>query len=275
MSNLTVRILSAIALILLGACTLLLNVHTRWAIIAFVVVGGAWELSRMIDRKFAAPHLAWFSALSTLAFSLPYFPFPILPLSLVGDWIWLVAIVSLLGYVLLAFRHLAIESLAPWLLMNGFVCAYMGLWATRAFALTGPELGWDGVGPLAFTVAVVAAEDTGAYAAGRLFGRHALAPRISAKKTVEGTVGGTVAGMLVAMLLGPVLVDLPPGPCLILGMVLALAAAMGDLFISVLKRYVGAKDTSNLIPGHGGIMDRFDALLFVAPIAWVGLRLLS
>ena len=89
--------------------------------------------------------------------------------------------------------------------------------------------------------------------------RHALAPRISAKKTVEGTVGGTVAGMLVAMLLGPVLVDLPPGPCLILGMVLALAAAMGDLFISVLKRYVGAKDTSNLIPGHGGIMDRFDA----------------
>ena len=68
---------------------------------------------------------------------------------------------------------------------------------------------------------------------------------------------------------------IPMGPALIFGAVLALLAAVGDLFISVVKRYAGAKDTSQLIPGHGGIMDRFDALTFVAPIAWLGLKLLS
>ena len=271
MSNLVVRILSAIVLILGGFAALLLNLYSRWIALAIIVVVGAWELSRLVDRKFAAPHLAWFSALSVFAFSLAFFPGLILP----EYWIWIVSIVSLAGYVVLGFRRLDIELMAPWILMNAFVCAYMGIWATRLFALTNSEPGWSGIGPLAFTIACVAAEDTGAYAVGRLFGKHKLAPRISAKKTVEGTVGGTIAGMLVAMFLGPVLTGLPPGPCLVLGAVLALAAAVGDLFISVIKRYVGAKDTSQLIPGHGGIMDRFDALVFVAPIAWVGLKLLS
>ena len=271
MSNLTVRILSAAVLLLIGFAMPWMDLRLRWLTLAIIVAGGAWELSRLVDRKFASPHLAWFSSLSALCFSLPYFPGAMLP----ETWTWIVAILTLVGYVLLAFRFLDIEVLAPWLLMNGFVCAYMGLWATRLFVLTYPASGWISVGPLAFTIAVVAAEDTGAYAAGRLFGRRKLAPRISAKKTVEGTVGGTLAGMIVAMALGPVLTGLPPGPCLILGALLALAAAAGDLFISVLKRYAGAKDTSNLIPGHGGIMDRFDALVFVAPIAWLGLKLLS
>jgi len=271
MSNLTVRILSAAVMILLGFSALLFNSYSRWAIIAVVVVVGAWELSRLVDRKFSSPHLAWFSALSALAFSLPFFPGMLLPES----WIWIVSIVTLTGYVLLGFRYLDIEIMAPWILMSAFVCAYMGLWATRLFALTRAELGWKGAGPLIFVIICVAAEDTGAYAAGRLFGKRKLAPRISAKKTVAGMVGGTFAGMILAAVLGPSLAGISTGPALLLGAVIALASAAGDLFISVLKRYAGAKDTSHLIPGHGGIMDRFDAVVFVAPLAWLGLKLLG
>jgi len=270
-SNLTTRIFSAIFLLALGFGSLLFDLRSRWAIIAVVIVVGAWELSRLVDRKFASPPLACLSALSALGFSLAYFP----GLHLPETWNWSVAVVTLAGYVLLGFRYLDVEVMAPWLLMNAFVCAYMGLWGTRMFALTGPETGWRGVGPLAFTILCVAAEDTGAYAAGRIFGRRKLVPHISGKKTVEGAVGGTLAGMLIAAALGPLLTGIPVGRALLLGAVLALASAQGDLFISAIKRYAGAKDTSNLIPGHGGIMDRFDALVFVVPIAWVGLKLLA
>jgi phosphatidate cytidylyltransferase len=271
MSNLTVRIFSAAVMILLGFCALLLNLYSRWTITSVVIVVGAWELSRLVDRKFSSPHLAWFAALSALALSLPHFPGLLLPES----WIWMVSIVTLAGYVLLGFRYLDIEVMAPWILMNAFVCAYMGLWGTRLFALTGEELGWKGAGPLIFVIICVAAEDTGAYAAGRLFGKRKLAPRISAKKTVAGAVGGTISGMILAAIFGPILAGISIGPALLLGALIALASAVGDLFISVLKRYAGAKDTSHLIPGHGGIMDRFDALVFVAPIAWLGLKLLG
>ena len=270
MSNLTLRILSAVVLFSAGFAALLLNLQSRWVMIATIVVVGAWELSRLIDNKFGAPHLAWFAMLSALGYSIPYFPGMVVP----EYWIWIVSIVSLTGYVLLGFKFLDIEDMAPWILMNAFVCAYMGLWATRLFALTNSELGWLGIGPLTFAIACISATDIGAYAAGRLFGKHKLAASISAKKTIEGTIGGTIAGMLAAALAHS-LAGIPVFHALLLGVVLSLASAAGDLFISVIKRYAGAKDTSQLIPGHGGIMDRFDALVFVAPIAWLGLRLLS
>jgi len=271
MSNLTIRIISAIVMILGGFAALLLNLESRWFIIAVITVVGAWELSRLVDRKFTSQNLSWFSMISALAFSLPYFPGIVFPLY----WIWMVCIVSLVVNLLMGFKFLDIEVMAPWILMKAAVCIYMGLWATRLFALTNSQLGWAGIGPLAFTITVVAAEDTGAYAAGRTLGKHKLAPHISEKKTIEGTIGGTLAGMIVAGILGPKLVGINVLPAVLLGAVLALAAAAGDLFISVIKRYAGAKDTSNLIPGHGGIMDRFDALVFVAPMAWLGLKLLA
>ncbi len=177
MSNLTVRILSAVVMILLGLGTLLSNGYSRWAIIAVVVVVGAWELSRLVDFKFSSPHLAWFSALSALTFSLPYFP----GMSLPESWVWIVSIVTLAGYVLLGFKYLDIDLLAPWILMNAFVCGYMGLWATRLFCLTGPELGWKGAGPLIFVIACVAAEDTGPTRLD-VYSESANLPRASARR---------------------------------------------------------------------------------------------
>jgi phosphatidate cytidylyltransferase len=115
--------------------------------------------------------------------------------------------------------------------------------------------------------------DDGADFTGRKFGRNKLAPTISSGKTREGAYGGVALTVLITALLGPKLLHTGLFANLGLGLVLALSAIVGDLFISILKRYTGTKDSSRLIPGHGGILDRFDALIFAAPIALFYLQL--
>ena len=121
-----------------------------------------------------------------------------------------------------------------------------------------PEQGW-----IVLLVFSVWAYDTGAYFVGKRFG--SLLPRISASKPYAGLIGGIVASTVVV---GLVLAGLGQNPvgALILGPIVALAAQAGDLAESMLKRAAGAKDSSNLIPGHGGVLDRVDSFLFAAPV---------
>lgn len=113
--------------------------------------------------------------------------------------------------------------------------------------------------------------DTGAYFAGRAFGKHKLAPIISPNKTVEGVVGG-VAGAIIGMVLYCLVLDLAFDfkvnyiYGLLYGLLGSLAAVFGDLSFSAIKRQTGIKDYGNLIPGHGGILDRFDSMSVVAPL---------
>lgn len=113
------------------------------------------------------------------------------------------------------------------------------------------------------------ATDTGAYAVGRLFGRHKLAPRISPAKTVEGAIGGLLAAVIAVVALD-YLLDLPHNPPLIalLGALVGVAAQLGDLSESAVKRRFGVKDMGRIFPGHGGVLDRLDSLLFVAPVIY-------
>jgi phosphatidate cytidylyltransferase len=121
----------------------------------------------------------------------------------------------------------------------------------------------------AFTVLLaVFASDTAAYVAGRLIGRHKLAPRTSPGKTWEGLAAGTIAAVLVPFF---ALYDegfLDVTQSLVLGGAIAVAAPMGDLFESALKRDAGLKDTGRLLLGHGGMLDRLDALLFTAVVSY-------
>jgi len=120
--------------------------------------------------------------------------------------------------------------------------------------------------PATFVVAVIAVSDSIQYFAGRAFGRRRLAPAVSPAKTVEGALGGLLAAGVVGALLGPRWGQ--AGSPLVgagLGAGLALLGILGDLFESLLKRSAGVKDSSALIPGHGGVLDRIDAYLFAIP----------
>lgn len=109
--------------------------------------------------------------------------------------------------------------------------------------------------------------DTAQYYTGRAFGRHRLAPEVSPKKTVEGAVGGFVFGAATMVVAGgwwlPILA---PWTRLLLGLAIVALGIAGDLFESLLKRAAGVKDSSALIPGHGGVLDRIDSFLFAAPV---------
>jgi phosphatidate cytidylyltransferase len=119
----------------------------------------------------------------------------------------------------------------------------------------------------------VIVSDTAQDYTGRLFGRRPLAPAISPKKTIEGALGGFVFGTLLLVVVGGWwLADVPLPVRAALGATIVALGIVGDLFESMLKRSAGVKDSSALIPGHGGVLDRIDALLFAAPVYYVVLK---
>ncbi len=132
-----------------------------------------------------------------------------------------------------------------------------------------------GTALLLFPMVLTWASDIGAYFVGRAIGRHKLIPSVSPGKTVEGSIGGLAATVLVAWLyvafvLRPVAhLSLTPLAIIFFGLVISAAAQLGDLAESLFKREAGVKDSSKLIPGHGGVLDRIDSLLFVLPVAFL------
>ncbi len=117
--------------------------------------------------------------------------------------------------------------------------------------------------------------DTAQYYTGRAFGRRPLAPRISPKKTIEGAIGGFLVATTMFVIVGAWWAStLSVAVRVALGLALVALGIAGDLFESFLKRRAGVKDSSNLIPGHGGVLDRIDALLFAAPAYYAALKLL-
>lgn len=183
------------------------------------------------------------------------------------------ALLGLLGLAWQVGQGNAPGSLLSWALtLSGAV--YVGWSAQHFLALRSLE---GGLQWILLTFAITWICDSGAYFVGRWKGKHPFFPLISPKKTREGAIGGAVTGVA-AGLIGGMLVHLPWYHALALGVLGVLGATFGDLAESVVKRQVGVKDSSHLIPGHGGMLDRIDSLLFNAVIVFyylywvVGLR---
>lgn len=135
-----------------------------------------------------------------------------------------------------------------------------------AYLLVLPSDSASGAGLLLALVLLTEANDVAQYIAGRLFGRRKITPTLSPNKTVEGFIGGIVVTTALAGLLGPLLTPLSLPLSLALGLLLAVAGFVGDLTMSAIKRDLGLKDTGSSIPGHGGVLDRLDSLIFTAPL---------
>ena len=123
-----------------------------------------------------------------------------------------------------------------------------------------------GAGLLFFLVFLSQFNDVAQYTWGKLFGKHPVVPKVSPKKTIEGLLGGVLTTTLTAWLIAPYLTPLEGGWGPLAGFIIGLSGFFGDVVISAIKRDIGVKDSGNLIPGHGGIMDRVDSLTFTAPL---------
>jgi phosphatidate cytidylyltransferase len=152
-----------------------------------------------------------------------------------------------------------------------FVYAYVG--GLGGFA--GLVLGFnDGIGILLGLVLCVVANDIAAYFGGRRFGRRPLTA-ISPNKTVEGFVAGAAGSLLVGVVLVGSITPWDRPSALFLGLIIALLAPLGDICESMIKRDLGVKDLGGILPGHGGVLDRFDAILFCLPAVYYLVRLLD
>lgn len=151
------------------------------------------------------------------------------------------------------------ERVALALFGSIYVGLFSYLWLLRAFG--------EGSRYLITLVLLIWAQDIGAYFIGLTLGKRPLAPTISPKKTWEGALGGLACGVLVAGLVG--LFWHMGGIGFLLGLVAGIAGQIGDLVESALKRAAGVKDSGSLLPGHGGVLDRFDSLIFAAPLAYL------
>lgn len=164
---------------------------------------------------------------------------------------------------------LALASTLAVLVMPGLLLGFLVAIRNLESRATGAEA-LDAVALIVVLLAVVFGTDTGAYFAGRAFGRLPLAPEISPKKTVEGFLGGVVVGIAFAVAFGTLFSSgLGIWQLVAYGFVLSVASVMGDLTISLLKRSTGVKDTGRLLPGHGGVLDRLDGLLFASPLLYL------
>jgi phosphatidate cytidylyltransferase len=192
----------------------------------------------------------------------------------VGDQIVANAI-ALDAALMSAFVVLAALSLVSWrgdrdalarAAASIFPALYLGLPIGAMVAvrtLRGPQV-------LFLLLLTVMVSDTAQYYSGRAFGRRLLAPAISPKKTIEGAIGGFVFGAALLAVAGAWwLPAIPVALRALLGVTIVALGIGGDLFESMLKRAAGVKDSSALIPGHGGILDRIDALLFAAPVYYI------
>lgn len=129
---------------------------------------------------------------------------------------------------------------------------------------------------LTYIIMIIAAADTGAYFVGRFFGKRPLSPKVSPKKTIEGLIGGLVAAVLVAVFFSFMVEGwyLSQGQLIFMAIITALFSVIGDLFISIIKRQNNVKDSSQILPGHGGILDRIDGMLAGIPVFYLLQQLL-
>jgi phosphatidate cytidylyltransferase len=158
------------------------------------------------------------------------------------------------------------------LVATALIAVYVPFLLSFGVLLARPD---DGAERVFIALIAVVLSDTGGYAAGVFLGKHPMAPTISPKKSWEGFGGSVTATAVGSSVLAYLLLDVPFYWGLLFGAVISVVAVLGDLAESMLKRDIGIKDMSNLLPGHGGLMDRLDSILFAVPTAFLLLSLIA
>jgi len=254
LSPLMVRVVSGVLLLLAVVGLILLGLWGIWIIVAALMGLALWEFRKLSEGMgFQAPTWLLFPLAFYLAFSGTLLK--AIPLELV---LALALIVGLTAFLFLPGRR---EGVGRWAMgLAGAV--YLGLPMNYYLQLYTQATAGRGLSWLLLTILTAVASDAAALLVGQRLGRHPFFAAISPKKTVEGALGGIVLCVPVMLLGGVLFLGLKPWQAAIFGLLVGVSAEVGDLVESQMKRLAGVKDSSHLIPGHGGVLDRLDSLLF-------------
>jgi phosphatidate cytidylyltransferase len=262
------RVITALVAVPILLWIILAGPDWSWLLVVlFGTAVGLWEFNAMTVTKADTPIAVMGVALGTLLVPTIYYA-PNGTLAMAG----LVAVVLALMLTAL-FAFSTVERAAPALTAALAGVLYIAVFLALLALLRREPAAEQGRYWVLMVLAVVWAGDTGAYAAGRLFGRHKLAPRVSPGKTWEGAAGGVVASVAAGFIVVAVTpLALPPLAVVLLALPAAVLAQLGDLCESLVKRSCGVKDSGAILYGHGGILDRIDGLLFAAPYFYLFYR---
>jgi phosphatidate cytidylyltransferase len=266
-ANAAVRWFSGVLLLLLVAAAVGVGGPLFVAVVAAAAAVGAWEFAGLAGRLNARPPLWLLLPLSVwlaIRYAVPGAP-PALDIAFGAG-----LVAGLLGLVVSG------SSWRGWMAaMAGAVYVGFSLGFYVAIVDWRPSDHGFGIEAVAVPLAAVILCDTGAYVVGSAVGRHRFFPQLSPRKSVEGSVAGLIAAIAIAAVLGRLLLGISPWVGAAEGLLVAVVAQAGDLAESALKRQGGAKDSGRLIPGHGGLLDRLDSLVLVAPAVYCFYRLIS
>ncbi|MCP4310937.1 MAG: phosphatidate cytidylyltransferase [Bacteroidetes bacterium] len=260
MKELLLRTVTGISLVVFFIGSILLG-PTPMVIMILVVCGlGTMELFRLKNLRTDFPSILLAASGALLIFGV----YALFMLGMNPLWFILPAILWIAGYLLHGDRN------------TGFLVLFWIALPLSSFIAIGwlPDGAWDSLLPVA-VIALVWINDTFAYVTGSLFGKHPMTPRLSPGKTWEGFVGGLLFTMLSGWIFYHFTGLQTSATWISAGAAVGLFGLAGDLFESHLKRKNNAKDAGGLLPGHGGILDRFDSLLFVAPALFLLILLLQ
>ncbi|TVS16096.1 MAG: phosphatidate cytidylyltransferase [Gammaproteobacteria bacterium] len=260
MSNLGRRVVTALILAPLFLAALFLLPHPLFAVfLGLILLLAAWEWAALCQLGGTGRVVA-LGVCSVLA-ALVLLTEMLRPVAVIGVGFWIVAACAVVLFPRgREFWSLRSVRLAAGLLV--LIPAWSALVLLQAGSL-GPWL-------VLWTMLMVWATDIGGYFFGRAFGRHKLAPAVSPGKTIEGLLGGVAAALVVSLAMvffGGLAAAV--GLVIVITALVVAASVFGDLFESLAKRVAGAKDSGTLLPGHGGVLDRIDAVLAAAPVAAV------
>jgi len=250
--------------------------YTRWGFVLFLNAVAAYEWAKMVSAAYSRPSklMSVLSPVCAVALTLPWLAsdcaFYMLPV---------LAVVILL-YIATAFERINVETLFPWLVLQLAAPLYIGLWGGMCLKLFKPGQGWEECAKFIVVMTTLWACDSAAYFAGRFLGKHKFSPHISPKKTWEGALGGTLFAMFWFWIwtrsgFGYTVFDVSFAAAAGLSFAISAVGQLGDLLISALKRWSGIKDSGELFPGHGGVLDRADSFYLAAPIATILLSYMS
>jgi phosphatidate cytidylyltransferase len=227
------------------------------AVIALAVGVGIWELVRAVNLSGLHPPLVPLIAGGVLTTGLAWWGG--------GDGLTFGLVVTVLAVMAWRFAH-GPDGYGMDITMATLIAAYVPFLAGFAALLASPH---DGARRVLATLIAVVLSDTGGYVVGARLGRHPMAPSVSPKKSWEGLVGSLGAAALGSAAVLALMFGVAPWWGLLFGLAISIASIIGDLGESLLKRDLGVKDMSSLLPGHGGLMDRLDSILFAAPAGFL------